>query len=90
MNLKFFKADFKADKMYDGAALINYALDKMNLKNDAALARALNISPPIISKVRHRVTPISSNVLLRIGEKTGLSYADMREILGMPDPYAKK
>ena len=90
MTIKFFRADFKADSLYDGVALLNYAVDKMELKNDAALARALNVSPPIISKIRHRVTPVSYGVMLRIGEKTGLSFADMREILGMPDPYTKK
>ncbi|MBB5198738.1 hypothetical protein HNR39_000548 [Glaciimonas immobilis] len=39
---------------YDPAQLLDAVIQKLHLKNDAALSRSLEISPPIISKIRHR------------------------------------
>lgn len=42
------------DPNYDPNRLLNAMLSKLCLKNDAALARALGVAPPVLSKVRHR------------------------------------
>ena len=39
---------------YDPDKLLDALLDRMQLKNDAALARTLGMAPPSLSKIRHR------------------------------------
>ena len=36
---------------YDPNRLLDTLLEKMHLKNDAALSRALEVAPPVISKI---------------------------------------
>lgn len=38
---------------YDPNKFLDTLLDKFGLKNDAALARTLEVGPPVISKIRH-------------------------------------
>lgn len=38
----------------------------LKLKNDAALSRALEVAPPVISKIRHRRLSIGYALLVRI------------------------
>jgi antitoxin HigA-1 len=65
---------------------INELLDAMQIKlnctNDAQLARVLGFARPEISKLRHRVVPLSAAKLARIAEATGWSIYTIREILG--------
>jgi hypothetical protein len=56
--------------------------DKLQLKNDAALCRTLDIHPPLVSKIRHGRLPISSALLIRIHEVTGINISDLRFLLG--------
>ncbi len=67
---------------YDPNRLLDTLLEKMNLKNDAALSRMLEVAPPVISKIRHRRLPVGASILLRMHEVTDLSVAELREILG--------
>jgi plasmid maintenance system antidote protein VapI len=57
-------------------------LDKLNLKNDAALSRMLEVAPPVISKIRHRRLPVGASMLIRLHEVSDLSVAELRELLG--------
>ncbi len=44
-----------ADQLaYDPNNLLDTLIEKLHLKNDAALSRALEVAPPVISKIRHR------------------------------------
>lgn len=67
---------------YDPNHLIDMVLEKLNLKNDAALSRALEVAPPVISKIRHRRLPVGASILIRMHEVTDLSVAQLREMLG--------
>ena len=67
---------------YDPANLLASVIGKLHLKNDAALSRALGVAPPVISKIRHRRTPVSALLLIRMGEATNLSIADLRLLMG--------
>ena len=67
---------------YDPDHLLVALLEKLHLKNDAALSRALEVSPPIISKIRHRKLPIGASLLIRMHEVTGLSIEDLRLLMG--------
>lgn len=67
---------------YNPNQLLGALLQKMNLKNDAALSRALEVAPPVISKIRHRRLPVGASLLIRMHEVCGLSIGDLRELLG--------
>lgn len=67
---------------YDPNHLLRVLLQKLNLKNDAALSRALEVAPPVISKIRHRRLPVGASLLIRMHEVCGLSIGDLRELLG--------
>lgn len=69
-------SDFEPSQLLDGLIM------HMGLKNDAALARALEIAPPLISKVRHRTLPVSAAVLIRMHDVSGLSIRDLRSLMG--------
>ena len=64
----------------------NHMLDmlmvKLNVKSDAALARALAMPPSTISKVRHRQMAVNSALLLAAHEATEIGIRDLRAMLG--------
>jgi hypothetical protein len=67
---------------YDPNHLLDTLLEKMKLKNDAALSRMLEVAPPVISKIRHRRLPIGASLLIRIHETTGMSIRELRDLMG--------
>lgn len=67
---------------YDPNHLLDVMLEKLKLKNDAALSRALEVAPPVISKIRHRRLPVGASMLIRLHEVSDLSVAELRELLG--------
>lgn len=67
---------------YDPDKLLGSLIGKMNLKNDAALSRALEVAPPVISKIRHRRLPVGASLLIRMHEVTNLSIKELRELMG--------
>jgi hypothetical protein len=67
---------------YDPNQLLGALLQKLNLKNDAALSRALEVAPPVISKIRHRRLPVGASLLIRMHEVCDLSIKDLRELMG--------
>ncbi|MGV3654676.1 MAG: hypothetical protein ACO1N5_10705 [Noviherbaspirillum sp.] len=71
-----------APHRYDPDNLLGSLRGRLNLKNDAALSRALEVAPPIISKIRHRRLPVGASLLIRMHEVTDLSIKDLRELMG--------
>jgi hypothetical protein len=67
---------------YDPNRLLDTLRDRMKLKNDAALSRALEVAPPVISKIRHRSLPVGASLLIRMHEVTELSIRDLRDLMG--------
>lgn len=67
---------------YDPSHLLDTLQATLKLKNDAALSRTLGLSPPVISKIRHRQIPVGASVLIRIHEVTELSIAVLRGLMG--------
>lgn len=67
---------------YNPNHLLDILLGKMQLKNDAALARILEVQPPVISKIRHHKLPVGASLLIRMHEVTGLSIRDLRDLMG--------
>ena len=55
---------------------------ELGLKNDAALSRALELTAPLISKLRSQASPVSAFVLIRMHEVSGLGIAELRGLMG--------
>ena len=49
-------------------------------KNDAALARALEVAPPVISKIRHGRLPVGASLLIRMHEVFDVSIRELKRI----------
>jgi len=67
---------------YDPNHLLDSLIEKLHLKNDAALSRALEVAPPVISKIRHRRLPVGASLLIRMHEVSDLSIRDLRILMG--------
>lgn len=61
-------------------ALMDYLLTAHKLKNDAALARALKVAPPVISKVRNNRLPVGDSLRLKIMRQLGTPLAKLDEL----------
>lgn len=62
--------------------LLDYLIGKLGLKNDAALSRALEVAPPVISKIRNNRLPVGATLLISMHELTGLTVAELRSLMG--------
>lgn len=67
---------------YDPNRLLDDLRARLGLKNDAALARLLEVAPPCLSKIRHQKLPVGASMLIRMHEETDLSIRDLRNIMG--------
>jgi hypothetical protein len=67
---------------YDPNNLLDSLIEKLHLKNDAALSRALEVAPPVISKIRHRRLPVGASLLIRMHEVSELSIRELRILMG--------
>lgn len=67
---------------YNPNHLLDILIERLNLKNDAALSRALEVAPPVISKIRHRRLPVGASMLIRMHEVSTLSVRELRDLMG--------
>lgn len=72
----------KTEVEYSVPALLDALTRQLNLKNDAALSRALEVAPPVISKVRNGKLPVGASLLIRMHEVSGLSILELRHLMG--------
>jgi hypothetical protein len=70
------------DVTNDPNTLLDALKSILRLKNDAALSRALEVKPPVLSKIRHLRMPISGALLIRIHEVSDLSVGDLQGMMG--------
>jgi transcriptional regulator with XRE-family HTH domain len=68
-------------KTVNSHRLLDAAIDKMNLKNDAALSKTLGIAPPTISKLRHGRISVGPSMLIRIHEATDIPIRKLRALM---------
>lgn len=72
----------KVEQTQPGAnAFLDKVAGLLQLKNDAALSRKLEVAPPVISKIRHNRLPVGATLMIRIHELTDMSFRDMRAVL---------
>lgn len=65
--------------------LLDTLTQRLQLKNDAALSRALEVAPPVISKIRHRVISFGDSILLRTHDITGIEVRDLLKLRAESD-----
>ncbi|WP_436144854.1 hypothetical protein [Duganella sp. LjRoot269] len=68
----------------DQNQLIDHLLQKMRLKNDAALSRLLEVAPPVISKIRHHHLAVGASLIIRMMEKCDVTLAEVKSFLAVP------
>ena len=73
-----------ATAIYTPDNLLDAIIAKLQLKNDAALSRALEVAPPVISKIRHRTLPIGATILLHMHEVSDFSIRELKALMGNP------
>lgn len=64
-----------------GATLLDYLKKFSGVKNDARLAKLLQLSPPVISKIRSGKLSVSDAFILRVHEKLEIPVRQIRAIL---------
>jgi hypothetical protein len=74
--------------IYNPDRLLDAIIAKLKLKNDAALSRALEVAPPVISKIRHRTLPVGATILLRMHEISDFSIRELKALMGNPGNMA--
>lgn len=70
-----------ATQIRNNNALLDLLINTMTLKNDAALARVLEVPAPVISKIRHGRLKIGATLLIGAHEESGLSIKEMKRVL---------
>ncbi|MET3119972.1 thiamine phosphate synthase YjbQ (UPF0047 family) [Undibacterium sp. GrIS 1.8] len=75
-------ANESEDLNYDPNNLLDTLVKHLNLKTDVQLSQVLDVSPPVISKVRHRRLAIGATLLVSMHEVSGLSIKELRELMG--------
>lgn len=78
------KRDSDSDDLlqYNPNRLLDTLLENLQLKNDAALSRALDMGATVISKIRHHRVPVGASLLIRMHEVSDLSIRDLRYLMG--------
>ncbi|CAN5223078.1 hypothetical protein BH11PSE11_BH11PSE11_24400 [soil metagenome] len=73
---------YSQDAAYNPDNLLDTLREKLGLRNDAGLSRALEVEPPLISKIRHRKQPVGASMLIRMHEVSNLSIGELRKLMG--------
>lgn len=75
-------SELTSQESYNPNRLLDILIERLHLKNDAALSRALEVAPPVISKIRHRRLPVGASMLIRMHEVSSLSVRELRDLMG--------
>lgn len=70
------------EAQYMPSRLLDAICKKRALKTDSELATLLGIGSAQICKVRHRVQPLSGQLLIRIHEITGMEIRQLKILMG--------
>jgi|GEM_PF-1107950 len=76
----FAKASQAASKI-ERNNLLNEVMKRTEVKNDRALAKALEVAPPVISKIRHGRLPVGATLAVSMHEAADISIAEITSIL---------
>jgi plasmid maintenance system antidote protein VapI len=62
-------------------ALLDYLIKEGWAKDDQTLAKLLNTTPPVISRVRHDTRGVTPNLILAIYDHTNLTVEEIRNLI---------
>lgn len=68
-------------KTYDPNLLLDWLIKHLKLRNDADLARKLEVSPSIISRLRNTRDHVGPSVLIRMHEIADTPVKELRAIM---------
>lgn len=63
-------------------ALLDFMTERLKVKNDSALAKKLNLAPPILSKLRHGRYRATPGILIIMHEASDVSIKILRFLSG--------
>lgn len=66
---------------YNPDVLLDWAKQRLQLGSDSRLADALDVAPPVISKIRHRRIPLGLSVLVKLHDLTDAPIRDLRALM---------
>lgn len=69
--------------------LLDFIIGNYDLKNDRHLADKLDISTPVISRIRNGHTKVSAEMMIRIHEVFGIPIAEIKSLCNMPSRSAQ-
>lgn len=61
-------------------ALIDHLLERFNLGTDAALARMMELQPPVISKMRHGKMSLTPSFILKVHDTFDIPVKEIKQI----------
>ncbi len=67
---------------YTPELFIEGLMRRLGTRTRSALARAVGVSPSIVSKIWHRRLAVSSEILLQVHEATGIPIRELRRMMG--------
>ena len=67
---------------YTPELFIDGLMRRLGTQTRSALAKAVGVSPSILSKIWHRRLAISSEILLQVHEATGIPIRELRRMMG--------
>jgi hypothetical protein len=62
-------------------ALLDYLIDEGWAENDQSIAKMLNTTPPVISRVRNDKRGVTPNLILAIYDHTNLTVDEIRGLI---------
>lgn len=69
------------EKQDKSGKLFDTIIAAQKLKNDAALSRLLEVTPPQISKVRHGRLVVGDSLILNIHRRLGIPVAEIDRLI---------
>lgn len=67
---------------FNHAPVLDFLIERIGVKNDAALSRALKTTPPAISKVRHGRNQFGPSMILAAHELHDIPVREIRAAMG--------
>lgn len=74
---------------YTPNRLLDIMQERFGYRSDAKLARAIGVTPVMMSKIRNKKVGVSNTVLLAMHERLGVPIAELKHLAGIP-PYKPK
>jgi transcriptional regulator with XRE-family HTH domain len=75
---------------YTPEVFVEDLMRRLGTKTRSSLARAVGVSPSVVSKIWHRRLAISSEILLQVHEATGIPIRELRRMMGDQRPFFRR